>query len=266
MIIKRGTNGADTLRGTAGADTLYGFGGNDTLRGSTGGDALWSSLGHDRMFGEGGNDDLRGEDGDDTLDGGTGDDFAIGGNGRDLLYGGDGNDHLITGLSGAGSTDNAVDRAFGGAGDDNLNGLDRSADLLIGDAGNDYLSVNNDDAQGGSGFDVFEVRFGGKLAGGADADIFRIYNEQADAVSRTVITDFGGGDDVWLHCDVGAGAGLFARLDRDGDDRLTGRDGFGVTQGTTIGVSQTASGLTIHLGEDSVRFDHVASIGAADWA
>ena len=183
MVIKRGSNGADTLYGTTAADTLYGFAGNDSLWGRAGNDALWGSLGNDRLFGEAGEDDLRGEDGADTLDGGTGNVFFIGGSGAGLLYGGAGNDQLIPGVS-ATVGDNSVDRAFGGPGNDNLKGLDASADLLRGEVGNDYFYVNNDVADGGAGFDVFDVQHDGRLTGGADADIFRIANTDADSVTR----------------------------------------------------------------------------------
>lgn len=266
MVIKRGGAGADALYGAATADSLYGLAGNDALWGRGGNDVLWGSLGNDRLYGEAGNDDLRGEDGADSLDGGDGDDFFIGGSGADILYGGAGNDQLITGVSAAGGGDVSVDRAFGGSGNDNLKGLDVSADLLRGEAGNDYLYVNNDDADGGAGYDVLDVRHGGRLAGGADADIFRIATAQDGDVSRSTITDFGGGDRVWLACDDASGRELFADLDRNGDHRLTGRDGFGITAaGTEIGVAQAGGALTIYLGEDSMRFEGVASIAAADW-
>ncbi len=55
-------------------------------------------------------------------------------------------------------------------------------------------------------------------------------------------------------------------LDRNHDSFLTGSDGFSTTaEGVGIGVSQSASAVTVFLGEDSIRFQNVAHIASADW-
>jgi Ca2+-binding RTX toxin-like protein len=199
VVIKRGTNAADTLIGTASADTLYGVGGNDTLWGRAGNDTLWGGLGNDRLNGEAGNDIMRGEDGADTLDGGLGDDIFYGGKGVDTLYGRDGDD-FMRGSTAEVTNDFAGDILFGGNGNDTLDGMEGSSDLLRGEAGNDALLVINDDAAGGVGNDTFYVpQAAGRLTGGGGSDYFDIYLGQyfgQDDVNNVMITDFGSQDSI----------------------------------------------------------------------
>jgi len=55
-------------------------------------------------------------------------------------------------------------------------------------------------------------------------------------------------------------------LDRNHGSFLTGSDGFSSTaEGVRIGVSRSASAVTVFLGEDSIRFENVAHIASADW-
>jgi hypothetical protein len=55
-------------------------------------------------------------------------------------------------------------------------------------------------------------------------------------------------------------------LDRNHGSFLTGSDGFSTTaESVGIGVSQSASAVTVFLGEDSIRFQNVAYIASADW-
>lgn len=198
-----------TVHGTAGADTIaVGYrdaagdafswkggaidagAGNDTVTGSVSADVVWGGKGSDSIDGRAGDDVLHGEDGRDTLLGGGGNDTLTGGTGLDSLDGGDGNDSLVGG-SGA-------DTIMGGSGND----------MLLGSAGDDLLDggygLNTID--GGSGNDRIEVAMttssDSTLTGGAGADVFAFRSTWFNGLSRAVITDYDGADDVVMIGDL----------------------------------------------------------------
>ncbi|PRY25370.1 hemolysin type calcium-binding protein [Aliiruegeria haliotis] len=76
IMMKRGTQKADTLNGSVKADGIDGRGGNDRIDGKGGNDILQGGYGNDRVTGGGGRD---------ILDGGHGEDILAGGGGNDLL-------------------------------------------------------------------------------------------------------------------------------------------------------------------------------------
>ena len=64
-----------------------------------------------------------------------------------------------------------------------------------------------------------------------------------------------------------SGDDLFDRLDRNGNNRLDGNDGFSTQpEGVCIGVDADRDSLTITLGDDDFDFLNVSSIARADWA
>lgn len=253
MVVRTGGAGNDTLNGTSGSDTLSGRGGNDSLFGLAGDDALF------------------GEAGDDRLEGGDGIDEMVGGSGVDTLNGNAGDDTLY-GATDPGISDFARDVVFGGDGDDILNGGDPSGDRLGGGDDNDFISVNNDQAFGDAGDDVFQLRFTeGALSGGTGADLFDIFTEEGN-VQRTTIDAFSTSDTIeWRYrTDSGAvlgGPTLFDRLDTNNTGVLTASDSFTTgADGVRTGVSQAGDILRIFVGEDSIDFAGNTALLAADWA
>jgi Ca2+-binding RTX toxin-like protein len=273
MVVRIGGPGNDTLIGTADDDRLDGRAGNDRLFGRHGGDDLLGGTGNDRADGEGGDDDIQGEVGDDILNGNDGDDLILGGVGFDRVNGGSGNDGLRgNGISGG--NDFSADVVSGGAGADRIFGNDGSSDTLRGDAGNDNIEVNNDDAFGGSGDDRLETfHSDGRLTGGGGADTFSLHTQTNDGFGETVVTDFTPQDtlalsahDIDFNFDF-TGNLLFNRLDRNGNNRLDGNDGFSTQpEGVRIGVDADRDSLTITLGDDDFDFLNVSSIARTDWA
>ena len=235
MATRTGGAGPDILTGTDAADILRGLGGNDILRGLEGNDQLF------------------------------------GGAGGDTLKGGAGADRL-SGTGRAGNNDFAVDTLSAGAGDDHLNGFDASSDILRGGAGRDFLSVNNDNADGGLGDDwLITFHAGGRLTGGAGADLFDLHTESGSS-EFTVIADFSTLDHVFVEYNEAnfafgfIGLDLFNRLDTTGDSVLDGADGFTLQpEGVSLGVATDATSLTLFLGEDTIRFDNVGNISIDNW-
>ena len=63
-----------------------------------------------------------------------------------------------------------------------------------------------------------------------------------------------------------SGDDLFDRLDRNGNNRLDGNDGFSTQpEGVRIGVDADRNSLTITLGDDDFDFLNVSSIARADF-
>ncbi|MBB3994367.1 Ca2+-binding RTX toxin-like protein [Sulfitobacter undariae] len=181
IILKEGTNGADTVAGTPEADHMRGRDGSDVLNGGNDNDALYGDGGDDTLNGDGGNDTLHGDHGGDALNGGADDDVLFGHSENDTLSGDAGDDYL------QGSAGD--DELAGGDGDDTLQGgLDNDtivgglgADLLFGGWGNDVLSgvVHNASAgdhdsgdflNGGGGDDSILAGAGDIITAGSGAD------------------------------------------------------------------------------------------------
>jgi len=273
MVVRIGGPGNDTLIGTADEDRLDGRAGNDRLFGRGGNDNLLGGTGNDRADGEGGRDIIQGEVGDDTLNGNGGRDIIYGGVGFDRVNGGSGNDVLFgNGISFG--NDFSADVVSGGAGADRIFGEDDSSDTIRGGAGADIITIDNDDAFGGSGDDWLDTfHSDGRLTGGAGADRFNLHTLTNGGSGETVVTDFSTQDTLALSArDVAFnfdffGDDLFDRLDRNGNNRLDGNDGFSTQpEGVFIGVGADQDSLTITLGDDEIDFLNVSSIARADWA
>ena len=191
-----GRGNSDRLRGGDGNDTVLGGNDNDTISGGAGDDVLSGQQGFDSIFGGDGNDTVRGGGGPDTAYGGHGDDRIEGNGGEDRLFGDEGMDTLI-----------------GNDGDDNLFDYSR----FDGEETRPNTSVMD----GGAGNDTLWFEDGSTVSGGADADLFLMYDDIDDALV-TQITDFDPDEDV-LRISVNV------RDDVDNDDfRLEPRsDGTG---------------------------------------
>lgn len=142
-VVRRGSNGSETLNGTENDDRITLAGGRDVS--DAGG-------GNDVQYGGNGNDRLTGGAGFDRMDGGTGDDKMDGGAGVDFLLGGDGNDRL-TGGGGA-------DRLTGGMGRDTMTGGD-GADVFIFSGPTDVMTTVTDfDAAEGDKLKILVAQYG----------------------------------------------------------------------------------------------------------
>lgn len=119
MVLRLGSEFADTLYGSVGDDSLYGFAMNDLLSAGAGNDVLDGGMGTDTLYGGAGDDTLIGE-----LDG-------------DHLYGRAGNDLLQ--LNSPVYHGGGIGR--GGSGDDTLAGFDTGHIAAHGGAGIDVLGL-----------------------------------------------------------------------------------------------------------------------------
>ncbi|MEH6437618.1 DUF4214 domain-containing protein [Massilia sp. DD77] len=172
-----GSQAGRKMTGTGAADRLEGGWLDDDISGGIGDDTLWGGAGDDYLSGGNGNDILSGdlmgempagiatdETGDDILEGGTGDDQLSSSWGNDVLRGGGGNDLL-----------------------------------WLHDGGNPAARVDHAALHGGSGDDVFRVRYGKDadpdvvLEGGAGKDTYDIQWLPVGRGSLTIL-DFDAGD------------------------------------------------------------------------
>jgi Ca2+-binding RTX toxin-like protein len=252
MVMKIGTDGADTLVGSDDNDTLQGLGGNDELTGGKGADVLDGGTGFDRAnyaaAAEAVGVDLArsaGFSGDalgdilvsiEAVTGSTFGDVISGDALANLLSGLDGDDTL------SGRAGN--DSIFGGAGNDLIDG-GPGADLLDGGAGIDTLYygqsvggvvvvLTSDRAGGGDAQDDVIAGFE-NVIGSAEGD--RLSGDQgANGLFGGAGDDFiagSGGNDV-----IAGGAGA---------DNLFGGDGV-----DTLDYSTSASGVFVDLGTGQV--------------
>ena len=266
-----GNDGANTIEGGDGGDTLSGDGGDDMLIGGDGGDTL---------NGGEGNDHLMGGEGDDDLDGNAGNDTLVGGEGDDDLDGGEGNDTYVGVASGeiADVTEPADDAATmdmreGGVDtlhfavledDEDTANVDESiltantpanVEVVIGTpnvdnitaaaSGVTILGLEGDDTLiGGGGVDTLVGCDGeNTLTGGAESDVFGVFNDGANA---DAITDFATG----------------------ADDATTDEIHLkGFTAGSTVTVSVIPNNIThaaVHVGGVMVARVGTTSIVATD--
>lgn len=169
---------------------IYGYGGQDTIVGGSGNDFIYGGTENDTLSGGAGNDYLNGGAGDDTLNGDIGNDVLVGGAGNDFLYGGAGNNIFN-----------------GGAGNDTfISTVGAGRDTAI------YDLLNNTEATGGHGQDVWLGFTAGNVNSSFDVDVIDISALLADQKSE------GGSIDLakFVSVEVKDGHTIIS-IDRDGE-------------------------------------------------
>lgn len=239
-----GTAGIDVITGLDGNDVLAGLDESDAINGGPGNDVILGGRGADTLVGDAGNDLFiwNNGDGSDLMDGAgeedtqqvngapTGDAFVVvadpGGNAvfqrtnlvpfaltmnnvEVLDVRGDGGDDVFL-VGDLTTTDTQLVIFQGGAGNDTFNaGGSRTSNIVFGGDGNDTITtgLGDDIVDGGTGADTIIY------AGGMDsvtielADVVQIANRNTAHVTLGngfIVLDFGGGNVLDLHWQVGA--------------------------------------------------------------